>query len=653
MCDSRPGSGSSTTPCVLEEETPAEKLVTRGIPLDLAAQPPSLEPRQRVAHALKREHGRPHEELEADEHRNRVPREPEDEPLAVGHAERDRLPRLHGDAPEHLLDAELGLDPAHEIVRPNRDSARRDEDVGLEPARERGPMGVLVVRDAAQPLDRCPGGRELSLDEDAVRVVDLSWLERLARTAELAPGCEHGGPRPPRDPNLGDAGSRQSRHLRRTEAGTGLDHDLSLSQVAAGGPDARTPRNGFWHFDRVVMIDNILERDDGISSVGDDASSRDPHRLARLEAALRRASRSDPETHGQRPRGVLGAQREPVHRRAVERRQVDRGRCRFRQHAADCSFDRHRLVRKPNDALEHELLRLFDRHEISHRGAFITLISYWRNERDDRRPIPPRAAARRGRHGAGVAGARHTARPRGRAETARSGRRSPALRARGPGDRIALPSEHLPAFRLREGGRTAVHGLRASSRRHAGRPARSREAAERRRERADRGRGRGRARSCARPGPDPPRPEADEHRLRRGGPREDHRFRHRARDRRGHPHRCGHADGNRRLHVPGAGAGWTKSRPRPTSTRSGSSSTECWRGGSRSSRRAPSRSCAASSRKRRLRWPPFAGMLPPGSPRWRRARWRRIPTSGRPTEERSSSSSEAARRRRSWPEHPR
>ena len=91
---------------------------------------------------------------------------------------------------------------------PDRNAPGRDEDVCLEAALQRVAVRVLVVGDRAQPFDRRPGRRKLRIDEDAVHLVDLTWLERLPRTAKLAPGREHGGPRPLRNASLGDAGRR-------------------------------------------------------------------------------------------------------------------------------------------------------------------------------------------------------------------------------------------------------------------------------------------------------------------------------------------------------------------------------------------------------------------------------------------------------------
>ena len=79
---------------------------------------------------------RAHEELERDERRDRVSGQPEDERRAA-HRECDRLARLHRNAPEHLVGAELRERLAHEVVRADRDTARREEHVRGERTLER------------------------------------------------------------------------------------------------------------------------------------------------------------------------------------------------------------------------------------------------------------------------------------------------------------------------------------------------------------------------------------------------------------------------------------------------------------------------------------------------------------------------------------
>ena len=91
------------------------------------------------------------------------------------------------------------------------------------------------------------------------------------------------------------------------------------------------------------MLDNVLDGDDGIRAVGDDAAGRDGHRLARAECARSRPPGGDVLDDGQRSGHVGDANDESVHRRARERRQVDDGADVLRRHAAGGTLDRHDL----------------------------------------------------------------------------------------------------------------------------------------------------------------------------------------------------------------------------------------------------------------------------------------------------------------------
>ena len=68
--------------------------------------------------------------------------------------ERDRLPGLHRDAPEHFDDAELREQPADEVVLADRHAAGGEQHVGVETALERGTRRVCVVGDGAVHLRR-------------------------------------------------------------------------------------------------------------------------------------------------------------------------------------------------------------------------------------------------------------------------------------------------------------------------------------------------------------------------------------------------------------------------------------------------------------------------------------------------------------------
>ena len=150
----------------------------------------------------------------------------------------------------------------------------------------------------------------------------------------------------------------------------------------------------------------------------------------------------------------------------------------------------------------------------------------------------------------GLARARHAARPARRPQAPRRPTPTPSAssarrrRSRRSRTRTSAASTTTET-------RAAVCSWSSSTSRAArSRTGWPRATAGRRGQRTDRSRGRGGSRSRPRPRVDPPRPEADEHRLRRGGSRQDRRLRDRARGRQGHAHRGGDAHGDGGVHVP-------------------------------------------------------------------------------------------------------
>ena len=139
----------------------ADAVVAGGVGAQPGAEDPGQVARCRVGVPLQREQRRSNEQLEPDERRHRVPGQAEDE-RAPEDAERDRLAGTHGDAPEDLLHAQLGLDPAHQVVGADRDAARGDEDVGGEgPARSPPECASSLSTTGAQALHLGPGQAEL------------------------------------------------------------------------------------------------------------------------------------------------------------------------------------------------------------------------------------------------------------------------------------------------------------------------------------------------------------------------------------------------------------------------------------------------------------------------------------------------------------
>jgi hypothetical protein len=115
------------------------------------------------------------------------------------------------------------------------------------------------------------------------------------------------------------------------------------------------------------MFDNVLDGDDGVCSVRDDATGRDRHRFASGQRARRRHARRDARDDREPARRVRGTHREPIHRRARKRRQVDNRTRVLRQHTPEGPSDRDRLTVERLRPLEHARLRLGEREQLGHR----------------------------------------------------------------------------------------------------------------------------------------------------------------------------------------------------------------------------------------------------------------------------------------------
>src|ERR1700722_18769281 len=110
----------------------ADHLVTLWILRDRGAQRRTRERRSRIGRALQCRQRRAHEQLEADEHRHRVPRDPEEQSTlaysrlgralerTITYTKAERLARLQGDPPEELPYPELALDLPHQVMSADR-----------------------------------------------------------------------------------------------------------------------------------------------------------------------------------------------------------------------------------------------------------------------------------------------------------------------------------------------------------------------------------------------------------------------------------------------------------------------------------------------------------------------------------------------------
>ena len=144
-------------------------------------------------------------------------------------------------------------------------------------------------------------------------------------------------------------------------------HPLSRPDVASPRADVRACRRGVRDDERPALLRDALDRDDRVGAFGDDAARGDPHRLAGLQAPVGGAAGRDPGDDRKRPWCVGGPQREAVHRRAVEARQVDDGETVLGEHTARRVLQRHGLGGQGANALQDARQRLLHGQEIGHR----------------------------------------------------------------------------------------------------------------------------------------------------------------------------------------------------------------------------------------------------------------------------------------------
>ena len=171
----------------------------------------------------------------------------------------------------------------------DRDAARGDEDVGREPALERFPQRLLVVRDRRRGQHLGARGGERGGEHERVRLVDLAGRERLARRDELAARW-----RAPRRA----AGARSAARRRRTAAAAarragvkpraGGNDDLPGRNVSAPRADVRPASSTDCAISTVLsFLDNVLDRNDCVRLLRHDRARRDGDGSAGLDRSSR------------------------------------------------------------------------------------------------------------------------------------------------------------------------------------------------------------------------------------------------------------------------------------------------------------------------------------------------------------------------------
>jgi hypothetical protein len=335
------------------------ELVALRVAPEPGAEPAGLVPWQRLLEPLQRSQCGLDEELTADERRDRIAGQPEDERLSA-HAERNRLARLDRHAPEDLVDAEVPLGRSDEVVLAHRDAARGDERVGRETSLERLPQDWLVVSRGRLGHHVGAGRGERGGEHERVGLVDLAGAQVAAGNDELAAGRKYGDARAARAPDLGHAGGRCGRQASRREPRPRRHHDFARGDVPASRTDVRAGLPVVIDLYCVVVLDNTLHRNDGVRPLRHDGPGRDGHGRSGFEGGGERAPRGGLADDLQRPRQIARAYGEAVHRRACERREIDPCPHVLCGDTSTGLGDRHELRRKGPGAIQYPLLGLLE-----------------------------------------------------------------------------------------------------------------------------------------------------------------------------------------------------------------------------------------------------------------------------------------------------
>ena len=217
---------------------------------------------------LQRGQSRRDEQVEGDERRHRISRQPEHKRVAP-RAKPRRLARLKRDAPEPFLHAQRlqrGLDV---VVGADGDPAGDHHDVRVcEFVLQRSDGGRAFVRQA-RPGVRVGAGVEREADEHGlVGVVDLARLQGSSGLDELVAGAQDLDPGTAGDRERARARGHRGGELGRPQPDPRLEHAGAPAHVLARAPNVVPSRRVRVGDDVAVAGAHILLADDRLGAVG-------------------------------------------------------------------------------------------------------------------------------------------------------------------------------------------------------------------------------------------------------------------------------------------------------------------------------------------------------------------------------------------------
>ena len=204
----------------------------------------------------------------------------------AGIAEPGRLAGAQRDAPEDLLDAELGERRADVVVLADRDAAADHDDVGRRAPARAPPRSPRGRRARSRPRRaRRPSCATSAATRVGVGVADRARAQRLARLLELVAGGQHADPGPARAGDLAAPDRGEHPELGRPELGARpRAPPRPARDVLAGAADVAAGLDLDPNLDRLRAAVGVLDPDDRIGALGHHRPGRDRDRLARRRA---------------------------------------------------------------------------------------------------------------------------------------------------------------------------------------------------------------------------------------------------------------------------------------------------------------------------------------------------------------------------------
>ena len=148
---------------------------------------------------------------------------------------------------------------------------------------ERIARALQIIRHDAEIVHLAAQRFEQTAQHEAVRVVDASGRQRLARHHQLVTGEEGRDTQPSIHGESRGSDRRSERAMLRLQSNTGLQHDVAAPDVDAGFTDCLAARRSFVQRHLVANGIALLLHDDRVGSRGNRGAGKNARRGSGLE----------------------------------------------------------------------------------------------------------------------------------------------------------------------------------------------------------------------------------------------------------------------------------------------------------------------------------------------------------------------------------